>query len=174
METITFFSAGRIFAERMFRYAGWSRIFGLIAGGGLVVVASVYGFLYYLSSLASGSGGGPSTLAFVQYTTSPGSFLRLFSLAVAGVYVILTIPDAFAFLGFNNMKKEPEYQVRPTQDAPIAMPQATSARFCPNCGKDVPVNAKSCSSCGWWFCPGCGSAISEGSRFCSVCGRMLL
>jgi predicted RNA-binding Zn-ribbon protein involved in translation (DUF1610 family) len=174
METITFFSAGRIFSQRMFRFAGWGRVFGLIAGGALVIVASLYGFLNYLSSLTGGSGGGPSTLAFVQYSTPSDSFARLFSIATAGVYVILAIPLALAFEGFNQLRKEPENRTQQSQGVVATVLGKSTARYCPSCGNVVPIDSKHCLTCGSWFCPACGNAVSEGARFCSACGTMLL
>jgi predicted nucleic acid-binding Zn ribbon protein len=173
VETITFFSAGRIFSQSMFRHAGWGRIIGLIAGGALVIVATLYGFLNYLSSQAGGFGGGPSTLAFVQYSIPSDSFSKAFSLATAGVYVILAVPIALAFVGFNRLRSQPYYQIQQSQGAAATVPNAMSGRYCPICGNAVPIDSWRCSSCGNWFCPGCGNVVSETSRFCSLCGTKL-
>lgn len=76
------------------------------------------------------------------------------------------------FAGMNG-----EQQEQPQQPA-----QPASALQCPNCGKDVPANAKFCLECGTkienlaeneMICPACGNKTPKG-KFCMECGASLV
>jgi hypothetical protein len=151
LETISFFSAGKNFQERMFRLAGWSRIFAIVAAGILFVVIVFLGIMSALSSITGG--GPPGNLVALQVSPGPGSqFANLLGLALGGIYAIFTVPEAFAFLGFRRLNASMAAgHLPPTTTAPSTAPQP-SIRFCPNCG----------------------TATIAGSRFCSNCGNPLL
>lgn len=62
---------------------------------------------------------------------------------------------------------------------PTAQMQTGGKRFCPNCGSEVPPNAKFCPNCGYKlpvanFCPNCGSQVPPGAKFCPNCGHKLV
>ena len=121
LETISFFSAGKALENRPLRYAGWSRIFAMAATLVVVVVASILGVI----SILGGYGSGAS--ATMQYTPTPtptpaqtAAFARVFDLAFAGVYLILCIPEIFAFFGFRRMPA-------PQPTPPAAQPVGPSA-----------------------------------------------
>ena len=121
LETISFFSAGKALQNRPLRYAGWSRIIAMVAACVVVVIAFVLGFLSILAGYGSG---GPITM---QYTPAPtptpaqaAAFARVFSLALAGVYLILCVPELFAFFGFRRIPA-------PQQAAPAVQPASTPA-----------------------------------------------
>lgn len=47
---------------------------------------------------------------------------------------------------------------------------------CPNCGKQMPANAKFCMECGAALvnkCPNCGAEVPQGSKFCLECGTKM-
>jgi hypothetical protein len=101
LETISFFSAGKAFQNRMFRLAGWGRVFAIVGGAVVLIIAVVYGLLAYLTSNSSG---GPVTLAVAQVTpVQTSQFMSIITLAVAGLYFIFAVPEIFAFLGFRRI-----------------------------------------------------------------------
>jgi hypothetical protein len=104
LETVSFFSAGKALQNRLLRYAGWSRIFAIVAACAVFVIAFILGIFSILAGYGSG---GPITM---QYTPAPtptpaqtAAFERVFSLALAGVYLILCVPELFAFFGFRRI-----------------------------------------------------------------------
>jgi hypothetical protein len=120
LETISFFTAGRVFQDRLFRFAGWTRVFGLIVGAGLIVIATLLGFLY---ALTASPPAGTTTFAFTATSTVPSDpILRAFGFAFAGFYLILTIPDGFALLGFREIRRSQSAMVPPE---PATSPQPT-------------------------------------------------
>jgi hypothetical protein len=53
----------------------------------------------------------------------------------------------------------------------------TPGRACPDCGRNLPSDARFCSGCGLELdardCPDCGRELADDAQFCSGCGRSL-
>lgn len=145
LETISFFSAGRNFQEKMFRIAGWSRIAAVI---GAAVLYVIFIFLSVLSAISSTPPGSTTTFVALQVTPNPNPFLSSFGLVLGGVYVILAIPEVFAFLGFRKLLTAvPNGALLPSGSTGATLQTAVTA-FCPNCGTPVVVGARLCATCG--------------------------
>ncbi|HIR66500.1 MAG TPA: SPFH domain-containing protein [Candidatus Coproplasma avicola] len=53
---------------------------------------------------------------------------------------------------------------------------ASGGSTCPECGAQLPANAKFCPECGTSLsksCPGCGARLSAGTKFCPECGAKI-
>lgn len=145
LETISFFSAGKIFRERMFRFAGWSRVAAVIAAAAFFIIVVTIGILSAFTSTS----GNTSTLISLQISPSPAiQFQNLFGTAIAGVYLILMVPEVFAFLGFRRILSAPdEALAQPAGQSP-PVPQTAPPRYCPSCGSPAILGAKFCENCG--------------------------
>lgn len=81
-------------------------------------------------------------------------------------------------VGFAQIVGQSMQQPPPQQPPQQVQQQAQPKRFCPNCGFELPVNAKFCPNCGFRLpmpgvCPNCGNQVPAGAKFCPNCGTKI-
>ena len=76
----------------------------------------------------------------------------------------------------------PVFTPPPPQPATVqpAVTAPAQTKKCPNCKRDVPLDAKFCPYCGFDFskasssyCPNCGAPLPPGAKFCPKCGKKI-
>ena len=116
--------------------------------------------------------GGACTIHFMPYQNGTAINIRYSVVQLMGARYKKHAQDLTLYA--NNI-------LRPVQQYPSPQRPAQGVKFCTNCGKQLPADARFCTNCGKEIavsapapaCPNCGKPLQADEKFCVRCGTKI-